>query len=46
MLWSDTEQDGRSAIQYLKQNRFGRATFLPMNVIKGKMLASTQMRLN
>ena len=40
-----SEQDGRSAIQYLKQNRFGRATFLPMNVIKGKMLASTQMRL-
>ena len=40
-----SEQNGRSAIQYLKQNSFGRATFLPMNVIKGKMLASTQMRL-
>ena len=40
-----TEHDGRNAIQYLKQNRFGRATFLPLNVIKGKMLAFTQKSL-
>src|SRR4051812_6996769 len=39
------EQDGRYAIQYLKQNRFGRATFLPLTVIKGRSLASNQMRL-
>lgn len=39
------EQDGRYAIQYLKQNRFGRATFLPLTIIKGRSLASNQMRL-
>jgi chromosome segregation protein len=39
------EQDGRNAIQYLKQNHFGRATFLPMSVIKGKELALNQLRL-
>lgn len=39
------EQDGRQAIQYLKNNRFGRATFLPLSVIKGKSLASNQLQL-
>lgn len=39
------EQDGRNAIQYLKSNRFGRATFLPLNVIKGRTLAENQLRL-
>ena len=39
------EQDGRNAIQYLKQNRFGRATFLPIRLLKGESLAGTQMRL-
>ncbi|MCQ6274064.1 chromosome segregation protein SMC [Bacillus sp. V3B] len=39
------EQDGRYAIQYLKQNRFGRATFLPLTVMKGRSLANSQMRL-
>src|SRR5699024_10259502 len=29
----DSEKDGRQAIQYLKQNGLGRATFLPLNVI-------------
>lgn len=37
-----TEQDARNAIQYIKQNRFGRATFLPLNVIKGKTLSGSQ----
>lgn len=32
----DTEESGRRAIQYLKQHSFGRATFLPLNIIKGK----------
>ena len=36
-----TENDGcaRKAIGYLKENRYGRATFLPMNVIKSRRLA-------
>ena len=41
----ETEQNGREAIAFLKKNGFGRATFLPMNVIKGKMLADSQLRL-
>lgn len=36
----NTEQDGREAIQFLKQRKLGRATFLPMSVIKGRDLAS------
>jgi chromosome segregation protein len=39
----DTEQNARMAIQFLKQNSFGRATFLPLSVIKGRMLSSSQL---
>jgi chromosome segregation protein len=39
----DTEQNARIAIQFLKQNSFGRATFLPISVIKGRMLSSSQL---
>jgi chromosome segregation protein len=39
----DTEQNARVAIQYLKQNSFGRATFLPLSVIKGRLLSSSQL---
>ncbi|WP_080846481.1 chromosome segregation protein SMC [Cytobacillus gottheilii] len=39
-----TEQDGRSAIQYLKGNGFGRATFLPLNVMKAKFLQAHQQQ--
>ncbi|MBD8003989.1 chromosome segregation protein SMC [Bacillus norwichensis] len=37
-----TEADGREAINYLKKNRLGRATFLPLNVIKPKYLSTSQ----
>ncbi|KKK39596.1 chromosome segregation protein SMC [Mesobacillus campisalis] len=33
------EETGRAAIQYLKQNAYGRATFLPLSVIKGKSVS-------
>jgi chromosome segregation protein len=39
------EESGRLAIQFLKQNSFGRATFLPLNIIKGKSLSSTQQQM-
>jgi chromosome segregation protein len=39
----DTEQNARTAIQFLKQNSFGRATFLPLSVIKGRLLSSSQL---
>ena len=34
-----TEEDAKRAISYLKQHNAGRATFLPVNTIKGKKLA-------
>jgi len=34
----DSEQDGKAAIAYLKRTGGGRATFLPLSVIKGKRL--------
>ncbi|KIL44856.1 chromosome segregation protein SMC [Jeotgalibacillus soli] len=39
---TQNEQDARSAIQFLKKNRYGRATFLPMSVIKPKSLQQHQ----
>ncbi|WP_367069912.1 chromosome segregation protein SMC [Bacillus velezensis] len=35
---TDDEQAARKAIQYLKQNSFGRATFLPLTVMKPRQL--------
>ncbi len=34
-----TEEHGRRAIEFLKTQRFGRATFLPMTVIKGREMS-------
>ncbi|HEY2421341.1 MAG TPA: chromosome segregation protein SMC [Neobacillus sp.] len=39
----DTEQNARAAIQFLKQNSFGRATLLPLSVMKGRSLSSVQL---
>lgn len=39
----DSEQSARAAIQYLKQYSYGRATFLPLNIIKGRQLSSSQL---
>lgn len=39
----DSEQNARMAIQFLKQNSYGRATFLPLSVIKGRLLSSSQL---
>ena len=36
----NSEKDGRAAIQYLKQQGLGRATFLPLNVIQPRHLAT------
>ncbi|NLK11201.1 MAG: chromosome segregation protein SMC, partial [Staphylococcus equorum] len=40
----DSEKDGRQAIQYLKQNGFGRATFLPLNVIQPRQIGNEIMK--
>ncbi|WP_332630693.1 chromosome segregation protein SMC [Halalkalibacter flavus] len=39
----ESEADARLAIQFLKQNRIGRATFLPLPVIKPKAIAEFQL---
>ena len=39
------DQAARSAIKYLKENRSGRATFLPLNVIKPRSLPDSAARL-
>ena len=33
---TDNEQTAKSMIQFLKKNRFGRATFLPLTSIRGR----------
>ena len=41
----NNEANARAAIQYLKQHSFGRATFLPLSVIKMRQIASYQISL-
>jgi chromosome segregation protein len=41
----ENEESGRLAIQFLKRNSYGRATFLPLTIIKGKSLSSTQHQM-
>lgn len=40
----DSEQSARAAIQYLKKHSYGRATFLPLSVMKGKSLSDYQLK--
>lgn len=37
------EEHGRAAIAFLKQNQYGRATFLPLTVIKSKSIAAESL---
>ncbi|RDU38543.1 chromosome segregation protein SMC [Neobacillus piezotolerans] len=39
----ETEQSAREAIQFLKRNSYGRATFLPLSVMKSKSPAPSQL---
>lgn len=41
----EQEEHARQAIQFLKKNRYGRATFLPLIVIKGREIPSSQLML-
>jgi chromosome segregation protein len=38
------EADGRAAIAYLKQRQLGRATFLPLDVIRGRAIPESELR--
>ena len=39
-----TEEDAKKAIEYLKKNMLGRATFLPISSVKGKYLDESLVR--
>ncbi|MBD8068329.1 chromosome segregation protein SMC [Bacillus sp. PS06] len=39
----DNEMNARAAIQYLKKNSYGRATFLPLTVIKERRINESQL---
>ncbi|MFJ7677708.1 MAG: chromosome segregation protein SMC [Peribacillus sp.] len=41
----EREEHAREAISFLKKNRFGRATFLPLSVIKGREISSNQLSM-
>lgn len=41
----ENEENARAAIQYLKKQSFGRATFLPLTVMKERNIADYQIKL-
>ena len=40
---TDTENDAKRAIQFLKQTKGGRATFLPLSAVRGKVLEEKEL---
>ncbi|WP_135547092.1 chromosome segregation protein SMC [Paenibacillus cymbidii] len=40
----ENEADGRAAIAFLKKRQLGRATFLPLDVIRGRSLSESERR--
>lgn len=40
----ESEADGREAISFLKKRQLGRATFLPLDVIRGRSIPETERR--
>ena len=41
---TETEQDAKTAIEYLKKIKGGRATFLPVSEVKGRLLDETEFK--
>ena len=39
---TETEQDAKVLIDYLRKNRLGRATFLPLNTVRGRTLTARE----
>ena len=42
---TDRQETAKEIIAYLRQNRLGRATFLPMDAVRGKTLTSQERRV-
>ena len=45
-LVTDTEQEAKKLIEYLRENNLGRASFLPITSVKGKKLDKIKCGLN
>jgi chromosome segregation protein len=41
---TDSEEDAKRAIEYLKNKKYGRATFLPISSVKGKYIENTTIQ--
>ena len=41
----DRDEDAQAMIEYLKRNRFGRATFLPISSVRGRTLDAAERRV-
>ena len=41
---TDTEEDAHKMIDFLKENRYGRATFLPISAVRGRTLDANERR--
>ncbi|MBQ2945201.1 MAG: chromosome segregation protein SMC [Clostridia bacterium] len=41
---TDTEDSAKAAVEYLKANDLGRATFLPINAVKGGVLNAAELK--
>ncbi len=39
---TETEQDAKGLIEYLRQNKLGRATFLPISTVRGRTLSQQE----
>lgn len=42
---TDDEQTAKRLIEYLRENRFGRATFLPMTTVRGRTLSGEERQV-
>ena len=42
---TETERDAKQLIEYLRQNRLGRATFLPLSTVHGRTLNANERRV-
>lgn len=42
---TETEQDAKGLIEYLRQNNLGRATFLPMSTVRGRTLSQSERKV-
>lgn len=43
---TDTEQDAKKLVEYLRSNNLGRATFLPISTVKGKKVEKVKTKGN